>query len=327
MLTIVDDQAQIETYGMLVPVFVSQKVGQPLQIETYAQTAPIAHAYETRFSQAPFSEIALKTLDEMLLPYFAQHGAKREDADLGVSYFVYTLSQPPQQISNAHPAEQIVFLLPEQFANYQNLTDFSPAFDDQQICALLADGKIIGIAAQNPTYAGIYEISVDVAPAYAGAGRGTFVAYVLAKHAEQEGKKVCYVCAANHKASCRIAEKLGMSVIEQFYSAAAQLPEKGEESGYGICRGTGGGVDCGIVRSTDGCPCGKGAAAESGRSIAAIAQGSHDFTPSATCRCGFSTRMFGFGRTGKPGSTPDVLYVTTQAFGGRTHCGGTTIWI
>lgn len=234
MLTIVNNQAQIETYRMLVPVFVNQKVGQPLQIETYAQTAEIARIYEARFSQDPFSEHALKTLDEMLWPYFVQYGAKREDADLGVSYLVYTLSNPLRRIDNPHPAEQIAFLLPEQLENFQNLTDFLPAFADQQICALLADEKIIGIAAQNPTYADAYEISVDVAPAYSGAGRGTYVAYSLVKRAELEGKNVCYVCAANHKASCRIAEKLGMTVVEQFYSAAAQLPEEGEGSEYGI---------------------------------------------------------------------------------------------
>lgn len=206
-----------------VPMEVYQPAYGEICLTVYPGLESVADEFLRLFSEEPFSADAIDWLKKRLTPLAREFGMwPSRDAD--VHFLDYRLFDrqaldesrilPDTELADGHT----------DMSGWKNATTHALEMDPDDpddACAIHRIGDIIAAyAALNdfPEEEDVREIHVECAPIYRKSGYATSCTARLAEFLLARGYSVKYVCRHTNRASSRVAEKAGFTLVGRKYS-------------------------------------------------------------------------------------------------------------
>ena len=206
-----------------VPFEVYQPVGGEMRVTVYPGLEGMAQEFVRLFPRDPFSPDAIEWLKKRLTPFVGEYGmTPSRDAD--VHFLDYRLTDrldlakerilPDTELIDGHT----------DMSGWKNATTHALEMDPDDpddACAIHRIGDVIAAyAALNdfPEEEDVREIHVECAPIYRKSGYATSCTARLAEFLLARGYSVKYVCRHTNRASSRVAEKAGFTLVGRKYS-------------------------------------------------------------------------------------------------------------
>lgn len=217
------EDAELEEFSLkegdiAVPMDVYLPVGAAVpEITAYRAFSTTAEDYLRLYGDAPFSENAVGFLHARLAPGMARCGfSPARDALTMIREYGMKCGEGCDT-ALVLPQTRLIRRSADA-AGLVNCTTHSLFEEDggEELCAVhVIDGKIAAYAAVNDTYFedGAAEISVECAPAYRCRGFAASCAARLTSALLGEDTPVRYHCRVGNAASCRVAEKVGFTLL------------------------------------------------------------------------------------------------------------------
>lgn len=199
-----------------VPVSVWLEEGMcEAEITAYGNVWDICEEYEKNFADDLFCAAAKDFLVGKIAPIVKNYGYEADVKSFG-TVLEYRIAELNEKIGK-YSVGATVIRSADEVKDYPCSLLHKPDPDDEEeayACAVvICDGAVVALAGVNDFFTDdTHEIFVETAKEYRGRGFGTAAVAALTEHLTGIGLTVGYKCKEDNKASCAIAEKLGMTL-------------------------------------------------------------------------------------------------------------------